>query len=136
MTFDESQTQEARAPGRRQAIVTGLRAKDGTEYPLAVHPRRWLIGSAPNCDLVLDDPYVSATHCVLERRAGGTMHVRDRKSRNGTLIDGTVVEVAELQVGARLALGRTTLVAMAAPDAAGPGGPRGERGPGQGVPTR
>jgi DNA-binding NtrC family response regulator len=121
MTFDESQTQEALAHGRRQAIVTGLRARDGTEYPLAIHPRRWVIGSAPNCDLVLDDPYVSATHCVLERRAGGTMHVRDRKSRNGTLIDGNLVEVAELQVGARLALGRTTLVALAAPDADGPG---------------
>src|ERR1043165_8389844 len=128
MTFDESQTQEALAHGRRRAIVTGLRAKDGTEYPLAIHPRRWVIGSAPNCDVVLDDPYVSATHCVLERRAGGTMHVRDRKSRNGTLIDGNLVEVAELQVGARLALGRTTLVALAAPDADGPGAMNARRG--------
>ena len=94
MTFSESQTQEALAHGRRRAVVTGLRAKNGTEYPLAIHPRRWIIGSGPNCDVVIDDPYVSATHCVLERRAGGTMHVRDRKSRNGTLIDGNLVEVA------------------------------------------
>src|SRR5882672_5131169 len=74
MTFNESQTQEALAHGRRRAVVTGLRAKNGTEYPLAIHPRRWVIGSGPNCDVVIDDPYVSATHCVLERRAGGTMH--------------------------------------------------------------
>jgi len=121
MTFSESETQEALAHGRRRAIVTGLRAKDGTEYPLAIHPRRWLVGSAPSCDVVIDDPCVSAMHCVLERRAGGTMTVRDRKSRNGTLIDGNLVEVGELQVGARLAVGRTTLVALAAPDAPGPG---------------
>jgi len=121
MTFSESETQEALAHGRRREIVTGLRAKDGTEYPLAIHPRRWLVGSGPSCDVVIDDPYVSATHCVLERRAGGTIHVRDRKSRNGTLIDGNLVEVGELQVGARLAVGRTTLVALAAPDAPGPG---------------
>jgi DNA-binding NtrC family response regulator len=117
MTFDESQTQEALAHGRRRGIVTGLRARNGTEYPLALHPRRWVVGSGPNCDVVIDDPYVSATHCVLERRAGGSMHVRDRKSRNGTLIDGNLVEAAELQVGARLAVGRTMLVALAAPDA-------------------
>jgi DNA-binding NtrC family response regulator len=121
MMFNEHETQEAEAHVRRKAIVTGLRAKDGTEYPLALHPRRWLVGSGPSCDVVIDDPFVSSTHCVLERRAGGTMHVRDRRSRNGTLIDGNVVEMAELQVGARLAVGRTTLVALAAPDTPGPG---------------
>jgi DNA-binding NtrC family response regulator len=47
--------------------------------------------------------------------------VRDRKSRNGTLIDGNLVEAAELQVGSRLAIGRTTLLAVAAPDTRGPG---------------
>jgi DNA-binding NtrC family response regulator len=97
--------------------VAALRAKNGVEYPLAQQPNRWLIGSAANCDLVLDDPYVSATHCILERRIGGALVVRDRRSRNGTLIDGNPVEAAELPVGARLAVGRTTLVAIAAPEA-------------------
>jgi transcriptional regulator with GAF, ATPase, and Fis domain len=97
--------------------VAALRAKDGTEYPLAPQPHRWLVGSGANCDLVLDDPYVSATHCILERRIGGALMVRDRRSRNGTLIDGNAVEAAELPVGARLVVGRTTLVAIAAPDA-------------------
>jgi len=122
MTFCDSHTQEALAPdSRRKGIVIGLRAKNGTEYPLGEEPQRWVVGSSAGCDLVLDDPFVSATHCVLERRAGGSLLIRDKRSRNGTLIDGNLVEVAELQVGCRLALGRTTLVALAAPDAHIPG---------------
>ena len=121
MTFSDSHTQEVlESDGRRKAIVTGLRAKDGNEYALAPQPGRWVIGSGANCDVVLDDPYVSAMHCILERRAGGNLLVRDRKSRNGTLIDGNLIEAAELQVGSRLALGRTTLVALAAPAAGSP----------------
>jgi DNA-binding NtrC family response regulator len=101
--------------------VTALRARNGHEYTLQVQPRRWVVGSSANCDLVLDDPYVSAMHCILERRSCGSLLVRDRKSRNGTLIDGNMIEAAELQVGSRLAIGRTTLLALAAPDARGPG---------------
>jgi DNA-binding NtrC family response regulator len=122
MTFCESHTQETLAPdGRRKGIVIGLRAKSGNEYPLAEEPQRWIVGSSAGCDLVLDDPFVSAMHCVVERRAGGSLLIRDKRSRNGTLIDGNLVEVAELQVGSRLVLGRTTLVALAAPDAHIPG---------------
>jgi DNA-binding NtrC family response regulator len=117
----ESETQALEPDARRRGVVSGLRAKNGIEYPLAPQPHRWLIGSGANCDLVLDDPYVSATHCILERRNGGALVVRDRRSRNGTLIDGNPVEAAELPVGARLAVGRTTLVAVAAPETRGPG---------------
>ena len=47
----------------------------------------------------------------------GALVVRDRGSRNGTQIDGNLVEGAELRVGSYLTLGRTTLVAIAAPNA-------------------
>ena len=117
----ESETQALEPDARRRGVVAALRAKNGIEYPLAPQPHRWLVGSGANCDLVLDDPYVSAAHCILERRTGGALVVRDRRSRNGTLIDGNPVEAAELPVGARLAVGRTTLVAVAAPETCGPG---------------
>ena len=122
MSFSEDtrETQALAPEGRRTAVVTALRARDGTEYALGGHPRRWLVGSGATCDVVLDDPYVSGTHCAIERRGDGTLVVRDRRSRNGTLIDGNPVESAELPVGARLALGRTTLVAVAADAPASP----------------
>jgi DNA-binding NtrC family response regulator len=120
MMVSDSETQEVDADGRRRGVVSGLRSKQGIEYPLVEEPRRWVIGSGANCDLVLDDPYVSAMHCIVERRAGGALVVRDRKSRNGTLIDGNPIEAAELHVGARLVVGRTTLVAISALDTGAP----------------
>jgi DNA-binding NtrC family response regulator len=117
-TFSDSDTRETQAlppEARRTAIVSALRASSGAEYELVANPRRWILGSAASCDVVLDDPYVSSTHCILERRSCGSLVVRDKRSRNGTLIDGNPVESAELPVGARLAIGRTTLVAIAAP---------------------
>src|ERR1044071_9956242 len=109
----ESETQALEPELRRRGVVAALRAKNGTEYPLPAQPSRWIVGSGPSCDLVLDDPYVSATHCILERRAGGAVVVRDRRSRNGTLIDGNAVEAAELPVGARLGLDRIAQIGRA-----------------------
>ncbi|HEY0194910.1 MAG TPA: sigma 54-interacting transcriptional regulator [Kofleriaceae bacterium] len=117
--FEENHTQEAQGATRRQAIVASLRGKDDLVLELDEQPRRWLVGSASHCDFVLDDPYVSGVHCAIERRPGGALVVRDKRSRNGTLIDGNSIEVAELHVGARLGLGRTTLVAAPAPEAVG-----------------
>jgi DNA-binding NtrC family response regulator len=95
-------------------MVVGLRVtKTGFEHPLASAARRWIVGSGDSCDLVLEDPYVSQVHCVLERLPGGALVVRDKKSRNGTSIDGTRVEGGELRVGSSLSIGRTTLLAVA-----------------------
>jgi two-component system, NtrC family, response regulator HydG len=120
MMFCDGETQALDPDGRTRGIVTGLRAKSGTEYELSPQPRRWVVGSAPSCDVVVDDPYVSSAHCTVERREGGSLLVRDKRSRNGTLIDGNLVEAAELTVGARLVLGRTTLIAVAAAGSAMP----------------
>ncbi|MBX3158450.1 MAG: sigma 54-interacting transcriptional regulator [Deltaproteobacteria bacterium] len=97
-------------------MVIGLRAmNDGVEHLLDPSSRRWLVGSRSDCDVVIEDPYVSAHHCVLERRPGGVLVVRDRNSRNGTKVDGNIIEGAELRVGSYLTLGRTTLIAIGAP---------------------
>ncbi|HEY4242508.1 MAG TPA: sigma 54-interacting transcriptional regulator [Kofleriaceae bacterium] len=97
-------------------IVVGLRALDGTEYPLGTQPRV-LVGSHEACDIVVVDRFVSGTHCVLERGPYGVLVVRDRKSRNGTRVDGTLVEGTELRIGSRLTIGQTTLVAFGPPGA-------------------
>jgi len=68
-----------------------------------------LIGRAPDCDLVLQDSTVSWRHTSLERIPGG-VRVRDLGSRNGTYIDGRMVEAVPASAGARVRVGRTTLV--------------------------
>jgi DNA-binding NtrC family response regulator len=101
--------------GRRGGLVVGLRnTSTGETITLEHARRRWLMGSDPTCDLPIIDAYVSAMHCVLERRADGGLFVRDRDSRNGTYIDGIAIDGAELRVGAYLTVGRTTLIAVAA----------------------
>jgi DNA-binding NtrC family response regulator len=115
MTFRESQTSTLEPDRRRSGIVAGLRATtEAKTYSLPEVGRRWVVGSGPSCDLVLQDPYVSDMHCVLERRSSGSLLVRDKHSRNGTRVDGNFVEGAELRVGSYLTIGRTTLVAVAA----------------------
>jgi DNA-binding NtrC family response regulator len=75
------------------------------------------VGSSKSCDIVLEDTFVSTAHCVIERRPTGLLVVRDRGSRNGTQVDGNLIEGAELRVGSYLTVGHTTLVAVAAPSA-------------------
>jgi transcriptional regulator with PAS, ATPase and Fis domain len=99
----------------RSGSVVGLRNTATSEvFELDRERSRWMIGSDPSCDLSIDDPYVSRTHCIVERRASGALVVRDQRSRNGTYVDGHPVEVSELRIGSYLAVGRTTLVAVAA----------------------
>jgi transcriptional regulator with PAS, ATPase and Fis domain len=118
MKFNESRTQALEPDTRRTGLVIGLRTtRDGTVHALEPQARRWVLGSGESCDVVIDDPYVSSLHCILERQPSGVLVVRDRESRNGTQVDGNQVEGAELRVGSYLTLGRTTLVAMAAPGA-------------------
>ena len=100
----------------RGGTVIALRETASEQiFELDEEQRKWVVGSKPSCEIALcDDPFVSGTHCVLERRATGSIVVRDSTSRNGTFVDGQPIEVAELRAGAFLSVGRTTLVALAA----------------------
>jgi pSer/pThr/pTyr-binding forkhead associated (FHA) protein len=96
--------------------VVALRDRDsGERFDLSFETRNWTVGKSPHADLLIkDDPYVSNAHCVLERRAGGVLVIRDAESKNGTFVDGTPVLALELRPGAVVQLGRTFLVAMGA----------------------
>ena len=119
--FEGDKETEASKPGRRRGgLVLGLRnLSTGQLFELEHGPRRWVLGSDPNCDLCVADPCVSHLHCVIERKADGSLLVRDRDSRNGTYIDGNFVEGAELNVGSYMSVGRTTLIAVARLDSGG-----------------
>jgi DNA-binding NtrC family response regulator len=92
----------------------------GRERAVAVEGDLVTVGKDRTNDLVLDDPFVSARHLRLERRAG-RWHVRDLDSTNGTLLAGVRVAEAELPPGTPLAVGDVEIVL----EAPAPGQPAG-----------
>ena len=59
-----------------------------------------------SADITLSDPDVSRRHCSVER-SGSKIMVRDLKSTNGTLVNGTRVELEVLKDGDRIRVGST-----------------------------
>ena len=54
-------------------------------------PRSWTIGSAPECDIVVDQPTVSGRHCQLTITSTG-FELEDLGSTNGTFVNGAPVD--------------------------------------------
>jgi hypothetical protein len=77
------------------------------------------IGRSRDCDFVLDDHYISRSHCRLEvqpmergSRAGGEygFALIDSGSSAGTLVNGERVELADLQSGDRFQIGAVRFI--------------------------
>ena len=68
-------------------MIAQLRPKDDTD-PITIDRDVTIVGRAPKlCDLVLDHPSVSKTHCVIAR-TDGLLFFRDLSSTNGTRVNG------------------------------------------------
>jgi transcriptional regulator with GAF, ATPase, and Fis domain len=97
----------------RRDAVTALRVHgSGRDIELPPDRSRLLVGASSTCDVVLEDEYVSACHCQLERRDPDRLIVRDRQSKNGCFINGNRIEVAELRPGSVLTVGGVGLLAL------------------------
>ncbi|MBK7861386.1 MAG: sigma 54-interacting transcriptional regulator [Archangiaceae bacterium] len=72
-----------------------------------------VVGTSPNCDLVMTDPRVSRQHLKLSCTAQG-LEVLDLDSRNGTQLNGARVREAVVQPGTRLKLGDSELEVLVA----------------------
>ena len=81
-------------------------------------PDRLVIGSAKGCDLVLDDPFASACHALLERR-GEARWLRDLNSSNGTFVGTARILESELPLGVTARIGQSELVLMPAEQGVG-----------------
>jgi DNA-binding NtrC family response regulator len=90
-------------------LVTGgtLRAPDGTLVHIG--PDAITVGRGELCQLRLQDPLVSTTHCELLPSPQGVV-LRDLDSTNGTRVAGIVVREACLQQRCVLRVGDTDLV--------------------------
>ncbi len=73
-----------------------------------VDRRSFVIGSAHDCDLSLDDATVSRRHCRIVYEGGGYV-LEDVDSRNGTYIESFRVKSAFLRPGVRIGLGSSTI---------------------------
>jgi len=84
------------------------RSPDGTETSarLPLHPL--VVGTAPDCDLVLADPSVSRRHCQISLGPESLL-IRDLGSKNGTRIGGLRILEAELPVGTVARIGSSEL---------------------------
>ena len=66
------------------------------------------VGRAPRADFILDVALVSRLHCQLTA-GSDTLEVLDLKSTNGTYVNDTRIEKANLAPGDRLRVGRVEL---------------------------
>lgn len=65
----------------------------------------WLIGSNPDCDIVVDQPTVSGNHCRLTWEEG-EFELEDLGSSNGTFVNGRRIhEVTQVHVADHITLG-------------------------------
>src|SRR5688572_2981931 len=73
------------------------------EFPIP--GAKYLIGRAPDCDIRLGDPLVSARHALITHNDDG-YRIEDLASRNGTRVNGERIEgKTPIQPGDRIELG-------------------------------
>ena len=86
-----------------------VRGPGGPGVEILLEERALHIGRAPTNDLVLDDPTLSWYHATIRPEGGGWV-VEDRKSRNGTWLNGTSLgSPIRLRAGDVITLGATEL---------------------------
>ncbi|MBI5515603.1 MAG: sigma 54-dependent Fis family transcriptional regulator [Deltaproteobacteria bacterium] len=91
---------------RRRRPGLCLVAGGGRRHILGVRPL--VLGTDPQCDVVLADGAVSARHCLVRPHRGQWL-AQDLGSTNGLWVGGARVPAALLAPGMTLTLGRTTL---------------------------
>ncbi len=86
--------------------LVGVARGEPLHFPLPEGESR--LGSASDCDLVVDHPTVSRHHAAVHVD-GGSVILRDLGSRNGTFVDGVRIETSRVEPGAVVTLGKVRL---------------------------
>lgn len=95
----------AQRPAGQLSIVAG--ASVGTRFP--IKPGRTRIGALDDNDIVLASTTVSRYHAEIVTR-GGRVEISDLRSRNGTRVNGQVIQQSPLQAGDRIAIADVEMV--------------------------
>jgi ABC transport system ATP-binding/permease protein len=67
------------------------------------------VGRSPGAEFIVDAALVSRLHCQLTATAE-SLHVKDLGSTNGTFVNGTRIQAAQLKDGDKLAVGRLEFI--------------------------
>jgi len=96
-------------PGRQAPAASQLVVVEGPDAGRAatISARGVIVGTDPECGLVLSDERVSRRHLEVTPVEEGGFRARDLGSTNGTLHEGSLLVEARLWAGATLKLGRS-----------------------------
>lgn len=86
-------------------IVGGPQTGDSFEIDAG---KTLLIGRGQKSDTKIEDPSISRIHCELAHH-GDTIAIADRGSSSGTLVNGSKVETAIVELGTEIRIGDTVL---------------------------
>ena len=92
---------------RKTVLLVASGPLQGREFP--IEKDAFVIGSAPNADLRLEDSSVSRRHCEIRADERG-YGIADLESTNGTFVNGVRIASAFLNPGAEIQLGTTRIV--------------------------
>lgn len=83
---------------------------NSSSSPDAIPLRRWIIGRAPDCDLIVSQPEVSGHHCCLVKTSDG-FFLEDLQSSNGTLVNGVRISArTRITRNDRITLGQKVIM--------------------------
>ena len=68
-----------------------------------------VLGRSPECDLVINDPYVSRKHAKVLVQTD-SLSLLDMGSKSGTIVDGTTIDHSTLTNGSKAVMGETTIL--------------------------
>ncbi len=67
------------------------------------------VGRSAKTTIRLRDEGVSRVHCIFEKSEDGNIFIKDRESRNGTMVNGQRISSLQLNEGDRIQVGETIL---------------------------
>jgi hypothetical protein len=91
-------------------LIGWLVVVDGKEHwkDFRICKTKTIIGRSKNCDIIIDDEYVSTKHATL-RLIEGDFVITDLDSSNGTFVNDKEVAQASLHDGEVIKMGKTSL---------------------------
>src|SRR5262249_17944541 len=82
----------------------------GTTFPLV--QGEISIGRDGSNQLCISDAALSRRHCVIAQLEDGQFMVRDLQSRNGTIVNGVMIDAHPLAHGDQISIGESVLVCL------------------------